>query len=474
MPQTSLVRNIKLTLSYDGTDFNGWQTQPGYRTVQETLEERHRRADRRDARPRQRQRPDRRRRPRRRPGRQLLHGDATIRRDVFVKALNARLPARRGGPRRPRGAAGVRRQPRRRAQALPLRHPRRRRCRTCSCAATATTSATGSTRRRWPGGRVPARPARLPQLRDRVAQPAAAACARSRTSRVNRIGDCIWLDVEADGFLYNMVRAIAGTLINVGRGLLARDRRSPTILQPRTAREAGPTAPPQGLFLMRVTLSSRRMSDAANIPTAADRAAERRRAPCVPGSKSITNRALRPRARSTAGDQCALHGRSAQRRHRGDDRPPCGRWAIVVEPDWDETRAGHHDDPRSNRRRARPGRRADLFVANSGTTMRFLTALVSLGQGRYRLDGVAADARAAHRRPARRPAPARRRRAQRERQRLPAGRGRGRRPARRAGRVRGDVSSQFLSGLLMAAPFARSRRRHSRSRRRSSRGPTST
>src|SRR5438874_11428601 len=32
------MRNIKLTISYDGTDFNGWQTQPGYRTVQETLE----------------------------------------------------------------------------------------------------------------------------------------------------------------------------------------------------------------------------------------------------------------------------------------------------------------------------------------------------------------------------------------------------------------------------------------------------
>src|SRR5207244_2697807 len=32
------MRNIKLTLAYDGTDFNGWQTQPGYRTVQETLE----------------------------------------------------------------------------------------------------------------------------------------------------------------------------------------------------------------------------------------------------------------------------------------------------------------------------------------------------------------------------------------------------------------------------------------------------
>ena len=32
------MRNFKLILSYDGTDFQGWQTQPGYRTVQETLE----------------------------------------------------------------------------------------------------------------------------------------------------------------------------------------------------------------------------------------------------------------------------------------------------------------------------------------------------------------------------------------------------------------------------------------------------
>ena len=32
------MRNIKLVLSYDGTDFSGWQTQPGFRTVQETLE----------------------------------------------------------------------------------------------------------------------------------------------------------------------------------------------------------------------------------------------------------------------------------------------------------------------------------------------------------------------------------------------------------------------------------------------------
>ena len=35
-----------------------------------------------------------------------------------------------------------------------------------------------------------------------------------------------------------------------------------------------------------------------------------------------------------------------------------------------------------------PARKADLFVANSGTTMRFLTAMAALGHGEYRLDGV--------------------------------------------------------------------------------------
>jgi tRNA pseudouridine38-40 synthase len=68
---------------------------------------------------------------------------------------------------------------------------------------------------------------------------------------VNRVGPYVWIDVEADGFLYNMVRSIAGTLMNIGRGFWSEER-LPLILQAEDRREAGPTAPPQGLFLMRV------------------------------------------------------------------------------------------------------------------------------------------------------------------------------------------------------------------------------
>ena len=69
---------------------------------------------------------------------------------------------------------------------------------------------------------------------------------------VNRVGDWIWLDVEADGFLYNMVRAIAGTLVNVGRGFWPEDQVA-HIVAAGDRTQAGPTAPPQGLCLMRVT-----------------------------------------------------------------------------------------------------------------------------------------------------------------------------------------------------------------------------
>lgn len=64
--------------------------------------------------------------------------------------------------------------------------------------------------------------------------------------------DWVVLDVEADGFLYNMVRAIAGTLINVGRGYWP-ETEVQAILEAGDRTRAGPTAPACGLFLMHVT-----------------------------------------------------------------------------------------------------------------------------------------------------------------------------------------------------------------------------
>jgi tRNA pseudouridine38-40 synthase len=58
-------------------------------------------------------------------------------------------------------------------------------------------------------------------------------------------------EIAGDGFLRHMVRAIVGTLVEIGRGF--RDPESMASLLRGSARgDAGPTAPPQGLFLVRV------------------------------------------------------------------------------------------------------------------------------------------------------------------------------------------------------------------------------
>jgi len=63
--------------------------------------------------------------------------------------------------------------------------------------------------------------------------------------------DWISIDVVADGFLYNMVRAIVGTLVEVGRGAQAESWPS-EILRGQDRSKAGMTAPPQRLFLIQV------------------------------------------------------------------------------------------------------------------------------------------------------------------------------------------------------------------------------
>lgn len=61
----------------------------------------------------------------------------------------------------------------------------------------------------------------------------------------------VTIDIEADGFAYNMVRNIAGTLIEIGRGRFAPGALK-RILLARDRKAAGPTAPARGLTLLKV------------------------------------------------------------------------------------------------------------------------------------------------------------------------------------------------------------------------------
>lgn len=57
--------------------------------------------------------------------------------------------------------------------------------------------------------------------------------------------------VCADGFLYNMVRAIVGTMVYASHGKLEPED-IPHLLETGDRRLTGPTMPPQGLYLRRV------------------------------------------------------------------------------------------------------------------------------------------------------------------------------------------------------------------------------
>lgn len=59
------------------------------------------------------------------------------------------------------------------------------------------------------------------------------------------------IEAKGNGFLYNMVRIITGTLIDIGRGKID-DKDLPNIIKSCKRERAGHTAPPQGLYLSQV------------------------------------------------------------------------------------------------------------------------------------------------------------------------------------------------------------------------------
>jgi tRNA pseudouridine38-40 synthase len=244
------MRNIKLTLSYDGTDFNGWQTQPGFRTVQQTLEQaiaaltgekklRVNASGRTDAGVHA-------------VGQVVNFYSATYHPpDVLVRAINARLPSDvvvREAADMPQ-AFDANRDAKRKLYRYVIHDGLvpdpflRRYC----CHSRHRLDAAAMRRAAEP-------------LRGRhdfhsfeTEWPNRMSSVRTITHlAVNRFADWIWLDVEADGFLYNMVRAIAGTLMNVGRAYWPAEKVA-EILRAEDRAQAGPTAPAQGLFLVRVS-----------------------------------------------------------------------------------------------------------------------------------------------------------------------------------------------------------------------------
>jgi tRNA pseudouridine38-40 synthase len=67
---------------------------------------------------------------------------------------------------------------------------------------------------------------------------------------VSRSGDVVTLEVTANGFLYHMVRNIAGTLLRVGQGNAEVDWPG-RLLEQRDRSKAAPTAAPEGLYFVR-------------------------------------------------------------------------------------------------------------------------------------------------------------------------------------------------------------------------------
>ena len=63
----------------------------------------------------------------------------------------------------------------------------------------------------------------------------------------------VWIEIEGNGFLYNMVRIIAGTLLMVGSGKRPETWAS-RVLADKQRTSAGPTAPAHGLLLLQITL----------------------------------------------------------------------------------------------------------------------------------------------------------------------------------------------------------------------------
>jgi len=220
------IRNIKLTISYDGSNYHGWQIQPGKKTIQGTLTEAIRGLIGREVRVFGASRTD--------------AGVSALGQAVLVQ-IDSPIPTEEVGP---------------------------------------DFDVTGNVKSKlyrytiFTGRLRPVLQIRhcwhLPDELDTTAMAKTgkllvgkkdfksfAAAADKRESSVRTIFRCdvtaenewVYIDVEGDGFLYNMVRNIVGTLVEVGTGRWPPEKME-EILEAKDRKAAGPIAPAAGLCLM--------------------------------------------------------------------------------------------------------------------------------------------------------------------------------------------------------------------------------
>ncbi|MFM8735702.1 MAG: tRNA pseudouridine(38-40) synthase TruA [Pirellulales bacterium] len=255
-PQSPTQR-IALRLAYEGTRYSGWQTQPGRTTVQGTLAAAIRQVSGEDLLPKGASRTD--------AGVHALDQVAAFSSasghsaEVWVRALNATLPAdvtiregREVGPEFDPVSAAVKKRYRYRIHDAAWKPVLDRHL-------------VWRWRSRLDGGSMREAAASLVGEHDFTSFETTPSTRLSKVRTIHSLevfrpplasdaaGAEVWVEVEGNGFLYNMVRIIVGSLVMVGAG-----RRSPgwlgEALAARSRPAAGPTAPPQGLVLVAIDL----------------------------------------------------------------------------------------------------------------------------------------------------------------------------------------------------------------------------
>jgi len=259
-------RNVSLVVSFDGTKFHGFQTQPGLRTVQETLETSIRRAVRHHVTLLGSGRTD-----------AGVHAAGHVSNFHTTCELESRRLAHSIGSRLPKDLSIV-----------ALRDVKPEFRATCSATSKLYRYRIFNARRR-PVGRLSQRyvyhywePLDVDAMRagakhfvGEMDYSAMAASGTKRASMVREVLRCvierhrdeIRIDVEGTGFLWKQVRTMVGTLLDVGRGRWT-PHHIATILSSRDRRQAGPTVPARGLCLRWVRYPSRFFCDEQKMPPA--------------------------------------------------------------------------------------------------------------------------------------------------------------------------------------------------------------